>query len=324
MHGPSIATVKRLFAVSGNRCAFPECDVALVDPGSGKLTGRICHIQGRKGPRYNPEQSPEERHGYDNLLLLCPAHHDVVDADVHMYTAERLLEVKRAHESGAAKRLDLPDDVAATVVADFANAIEAGSVLASVNQSGGQVAHTITNIVQNGSGTVPAGAVASNTDTRRAGAIDDVWQHTLDALDATLDASVNLAPVPKTTRRRSHDALAGTPFPELADGAEFAEWESLQNDYLHIMAFPHFGQAATDAIDQLGRCVARARLFVPHEVSVAVRDIAARLGTMISMAGEAKTSIERWRAVMATARQAEQDVVTLEATLRRHIVSSDG
>ena len=94
MTGPSVATVKRLFAVSGNRCAFPECALPLVDEASGKVTGRICHIKADSpgGPRYDPEQHNKERHGFANLVLMCPLHHDVIDSDAEAYTMERLLE----------------------------------------------------------------------------------------------------------------------------------------------------------------------------------------------------------------------------------------
>jgi hypothetical protein len=78
---PGAATVKRLFALSGNRCAFPKCTSLLVD--GTKVVGKICHIkaQSKGGPRYDPNQTQVERHGYDNLILMCGRHHDVIDAD---------------------------------------------------------------------------------------------------------------------------------------------------------------------------------------------------------------------------------------------------
>jgi len=86
--GPTTATVKRLFAVSGNLCAFPKCQVPLVDLVSGKVTGRICHIKGRKpgSPRCDLRQTDAERHSFGNLVLMCPIHHDVIDADEASYT----------------------------------------------------------------------------------------------------------------------------------------------------------------------------------------------------------------------------------------------
>lgn len=94
------ATIKALFAVSSNRCAFPQCPNPLVEPVSKKVTGRICHIKAAspKGLRYDPLQSEKDRHGPNNLILLCPIHHDVVDADEKTYTVGRLHMLKADHE----------------------------------------------------------------------------------------------------------------------------------------------------------------------------------------------------------------------------------
>src|SRR5688572_28426884 len=74
---PSRPTVKRLFAVSGNRCAFPRCKSELVDAESGSILGEICHIKGEKdgSARYDSAQSPANRQSYANLLLMCGSHH---------------------------------------------------------------------------------------------------------------------------------------------------------------------------------------------------------------------------------------------------------
>ena len=96
--GPSQSTIKRLFAQSGNRCAFPKCPVDIIQ--GATVVGKICHIKAAnpKGPRYDAQQTPEDRHGYDNLMLLCANHHTVIDDDEEAYTAERLIKMKRDHE----------------------------------------------------------------------------------------------------------------------------------------------------------------------------------------------------------------------------------
>jgi hypothetical protein len=113
MSGPTALTIKKLFAVSGNRCAFPGCDLRLVDPG-GAVLGEICHIKARspEGPRYDPAQAEEERHAFENLLLLCPAHHKIVDDDPAKYTVEWLRETKARHEAQPAGGPELSDDAA--------------------------------------------------------------------------------------------------------------------------------------------------------------------------------------------------------------------
>lgn len=96
---PSDATLKKLFARSGNRCAYDRCTVEIVQ--SGTIVGEVCHIKAASpsGPRYDPQQSPRQRHGYDNLILLCRNHHVVVDDDPETYTVERLVRMKGDHES---------------------------------------------------------------------------------------------------------------------------------------------------------------------------------------------------------------------------------
>lgn len=99
MKSPTEKTVKRLFALSRNRCAFPDCESPLVEA-SGTVTGEIAHIRAasQNGPRFDPEQSDEERHSFVNLILLCGRHHKVIDSEVERYSTTFLAEMKRAHE----------------------------------------------------------------------------------------------------------------------------------------------------------------------------------------------------------------------------------
>jgi hypothetical protein len=147
MNEPSRPTIKRLFAVSGNRCAFPSCKMPLVDQASGKVTGRICHIKARSagGPRYDPLQTDEERHAYDNLLMMCPIHHDVIDTDVDSYTVERLQRMKAQHESQHEGGSEPSEQVVEKLLIN-SNTVVDGSIITVLSQSGGQIAHSITNI----------------------------------------------------------------------------------------------------------------------------------------------------------------------------------
>ena len=40
---PTIKVIKRLFACCSNRCAFPGCEVPIVED-SGIVTGQVAHI----------------------------------------------------------------------------------------------------------------------------------------------------------------------------------------------------------------------------------------------------------------------------------------
>lgn len=150
LSGPSTKTVKALFALSGNRCAFPKCDVPAYDPGKHSVLVEICHIEGDKpgSARYRIGQPDEERHGVGNLLLMCGTHHKVIDDDVESYTTGRLKEIKANHEG--AQRDDslrsLGDEAAGRLLANLsAGLIYRSTVIVSQNQMGGQTAHTIIN-----------------------------------------------------------------------------------------------------------------------------------------------------------------------------------
>jgi hypothetical protein len=98
MAGPAEKTVKRLFALSRNRCAFPNCKTALVHPG-GTIIGDVCHIKARSrgGPRFDPNLNEEALDAFENLILLCTVHHRVVDDKPNTYTVELLGEMKDIH-----------------------------------------------------------------------------------------------------------------------------------------------------------------------------------------------------------------------------------
>jgi len=132
---PSIPTVKRLFAISGNQCAFPKCQEPLVV--GDTVTGKICHIQGKKdgSARYAPSQSDEDRHGFENLILMCGKHHDVIDDDEESYTVERLVRMKAEHERTATRIPDAEADRVAPLIIH--------KQVSSVRQSGGITAHTV-------------------------------------------------------------------------------------------------------------------------------------------------------------------------------------
>lgn len=91
----------RLFALSGNMCAFPGCTSRLVAE-SGEVVGQICHIEAaeRGGERFNPLSNNEARRDFDNLILLCYQCH-IKTNDVVKFPTERMRQIKRQHEASA-------------------------------------------------------------------------------------------------------------------------------------------------------------------------------------------------------------------------------
>lgn len=98
---PTEATLKKLFALSGNRCAYPSCTTPLVDSRHKTLIAQICHILGKSpgGPRHDPRQSDDQRRAFENLLLLCGPHHKEIDERTETWPAPTLFGLKEAHES---------------------------------------------------------------------------------------------------------------------------------------------------------------------------------------------------------------------------------
>jgi hypothetical protein len=139
-------TLKKLFALSGNECAYPGCTQPVVDTELGLVVGEICHIKGKSpgGPRYDPNQSDAERNGYENLMVMCGRHNKTVDDEKtrHLFPVERLKEMKVQHEAKHAGQT-VDEKALAAFVAEF---YVGGSVITTYNQSGGQNAHQITNI----------------------------------------------------------------------------------------------------------------------------------------------------------------------------------
>lgn len=104
-------TIKVLWARARNRCAYPSCTVAATNELRDAQTGETfytpgleqAHIRSKSedGPRYDPEYPQAKLDSYENLILLCGAHHTpVVDAEEgRAYTAKQLEKMKRDHEA---------------------------------------------------------------------------------------------------------------------------------------------------------------------------------------------------------------------------------
>ena len=94
-----------LWAHSGALCGYPECRVICVlqanDNDPSAVIEQIAHIEANShsGPRANPNLSQQERNSYENLILLCPTHHVLVDAQASTYTVEMLRTWKAAQET---------------------------------------------------------------------------------------------------------------------------------------------------------------------------------------------------------------------------------
>lgn len=96
--------MKILCIRSGNRCAFPKCNVILVkdktEYDNESIVADMAHIRGEKptAPRYDEDMTGKERNNYSNLILLCKLHHKMVDDQPNTYSVKKLLEMRSSHE----------------------------------------------------------------------------------------------------------------------------------------------------------------------------------------------------------------------------------
>jgi hypothetical protein len=121
MAGISLKTRKRLWANAGGYCSYPGCPQRLllpIDDDEGEVVvGEEAHIVSQKETGARSPQSLtdderdrwssliQDRHGYQNLILLCGIHHKLIDGDVGNHPVGRVVDLKQAHEQDVDQRL---------------------------------------------------------------------------------------------------------------------------------------------------------------------------------------------------------------------------
>lgn len=96
------------------RCSNPRCRNLTVRPHSdvtrAVITGVAAHIRAAApgGPRFDPEQSTDERRSAANGIWLCHVCSDLVDGDPSSYSVEQLLRWRGDHESWLAQENLIP------------------------------------------------------------------------------------------------------------------------------------------------------------------------------------------------------------------------
>jgi len=103
--------LKLLWGRSAGRCSFPRCAIVCMIEGTpadrDAVIGKVAHIESASdsGPRANPALDPRDRDRYENLILLCGNHHDLVDQQPNTYSAADLRRWKHEHEQAVAGAL---------------------------------------------------------------------------------------------------------------------------------------------------------------------------------------------------------------------------
>ncbi len=107
-------SIKILWSAAGGRCAFPGCWERLcyheAEEAAPYTLGEMAHICGERpeANRHDANQTNVQRDDYQNLILLCPTHHTLIDRKENeaVYTIEILREMRAEHEVRVLERLD--------------------------------------------------------------------------------------------------------------------------------------------------------------------------------------------------------------------------
>ena len=99
---PDAQTRLRLFADSGGHCQNPKClaDLFVQLSNANVHIGEMAHVFSASddGPRANRTLSEADRGAYENLIILCPKCHTIVDKAEQEYPETLLLKWKCEHK----------------------------------------------------------------------------------------------------------------------------------------------------------------------------------------------------------------------------------
>lgn len=107
-------SIKILWSAAAGLCTFSDCRERLTYSEAGEfapyILGEMAHICGDQpgANRHDPNQTPQERDDYQNLILLCPTHHRLIDRPENeaRYPVELLHKIKAEHEAFVRSRLE--------------------------------------------------------------------------------------------------------------------------------------------------------------------------------------------------------------------------
>lgn len=106
--------IKLLWSNAAGRCSFTDCNEKLTVEQAAHFSphtlGEMAHIKGKKkgSNRYDETQNDKQRDSYENLILLCPNHHTLIDRQENeeIYVVEVLAKMKLDHEASISRRLE--------------------------------------------------------------------------------------------------------------------------------------------------------------------------------------------------------------------------
>ncbi|MCV2370006.1 hypothetical protein [Roseateles oligotrophus] len=108
------ATILQLQKRAGNHCSKPDCCCVTTGPNEEQKKstsiGVASHIKARSpgGPRFDPNQTPEQRRSIENGIWLCQNHAREIDVNPDAYGSELLFRWRSAREAWATEQLGRP------------------------------------------------------------------------------------------------------------------------------------------------------------------------------------------------------------------------
>ncbi len=109
----SSKTKRMLLARSGGYCQNPRCNIDLYPyfkDGSITNIEELAHIIAKKegGARGDEPLPLDQRNEYNNIILLCPTCHTIIDKNPDKYPSEVLKTWKREHEEKIKSNFHVP------------------------------------------------------------------------------------------------------------------------------------------------------------------------------------------------------------------------
>lgn len=104
---------RKLWASSGGFCTKPDCHAQLFPFFEDKKVTNVeelAHIIGqkKKGPRGDDELPMTKRDEFENIILLCPTCHTLIDKNPELFEAETIRKWKSNHESAIKGLFETP------------------------------------------------------------------------------------------------------------------------------------------------------------------------------------------------------------------------
>ncbi len=102
-------TQLRLFSEAAGHCQRPEClqPIFPAEMGGDRHIAEMAHVvpHGENGPRHEERPAGEfDVDSFDNLILLCPSCHTIIDKDPSSYSRSILLGWKSGHLAALASK----------------------------------------------------------------------------------------------------------------------------------------------------------------------------------------------------------------------------